>query len=510
MAAVKLAIQIIGNILAQRAGYGIFRDEMYYLICGRHLAFGYVDQPPMVALQARLTEILFGYDHMWSLRLISGIAGAFKVFLTGALVWAMGGRRAAAALAMLGVTVAGVYLGIDSYLSMNSFEPVFWLPCALALIRIVQAESLPNPERVVRNWWIVLGVSAGLGLENKANEIFFLVAVLIALVLTPQRRILASRWFGVAVAIMVALALPNLLWQIHNHWPTLEWLIGISKSNKDVKLPPLRFLLAQLMTLTPWTVFLWLPGVIWLLVSKTARPFRFLGVLYLVYLPMMMLLHAKDYYLVPVYPIYFAAGAMSWLPVHSKSTVRMVRASGYALLLVVGCVLTFTFSVPVLSPQKFVAWSKTMHFQPKDSENHDATILPQFYADRFGWHEMVEKVAAIYNALPPNERAVTGIYTGNYGEASAINLFGPKYGLPVAISGHQTYWLWGPHGYTGQETIIINGAKLADMKPYYASCIVAGRTDNPLSMPWEKNLIFLCRGRKATFEADWKDFKYYY
>ncbi|MGA7353202.1 MAG: glycosyltransferase family 39 protein, partial [Acidobacteriaceae bacterium] len=285
MAAVKLAIQIIGNILAQRAGYGIFRDEMYYLICGRHLAFGYVDQPPMVALQARLTEILFGYDHMWSLRLISGIAGAFKVFLTGALVWAMGGRRAAAALAMLGVTVAGVYLGIDSYLSMNSFEPVFWLPCALALIRIVQAESLPNPERVVRNWWIVLGVSAGLGLENKANEIFFLVAVLIALVLTPQRRILASRWFGVAVAIMVALALPNLLWQIHNHWPTLEWLIGISKSNKDVKLPPLRFLLAQLMTLTPWTVFLWLPGVIWLLVSKTARPFRFLGVLYLVYLP---------------------------------------------------------------------------------------------------------------------------------------------------------------------------------------------------------------------------------
>jgi hypothetical protein len=240
MAAIKLAIEIVGNILAQRAGYGIFRDEMYYLICGRHLAFGYVDQPPMVALQARLSEILFGYDHMWSLRLISGLAGAFKVFLTGALVWAMGGSRRAAALAMLGViTVAGVYLGADSFLSMNSFEPVFWLPCALALIRIAQAETLPDPERIVRNWWIVLGVSAGLGLENKANEVFFLVAVLIALVLTPQRRILASRWFGVAVAIMVALALPNLLWQIHNHWPTLEWLIGISKSNKDVKLPPL-------------------------------------------------------------------------------------------------------------------------------------------------------------------------------------------------------------------------------------------------------------------------------
>jgi hypothetical protein len=516
MAAVKLAIEIVGNILAQRAGYGIFRDEMYYLICGRHLAFGYVDQPPMVALQARLTDILFGYDHMWSLRLLSGIAGAVKVFLTGALVWAMGSvvpggsRRAAAALAMLGVTVGGVYLGIDSYLSMNSFEPVFWLPCALALIRIAQAESLPDSERIVRNWWIVLGISAGLGLENKANEVFFLVAVLIALLLTPQRRILASRWFGVAVAIMVALALPNLLWQVHNHWPTLEWLVGISKSNKDVKLPPVQFLLGQVMMLTPWTIFLWLSGVVWLLVSRTARPFRFLGVLYVIYLPMMMLLHAKDYYLAPVYPIYFAAGAICYLPPGKRGVLRTIRVSAYAVVLTVGFVLTVPFSIPVLSPQKFVAWSKTMHYAPKDSENHDATILPQFYADRFGWQEMVEKVGSIYNSLPPEERAVTGIYTGNYGEASAINLFGTKYGLPVAISGHQTYWLWGPHGYTGQEMIIINGAKLADMKAYYDSCMVADRMDNPLSMPWEKNLIFLCRGRKGTYEADWKDFKYYY
>jgi Dolichyl-phosphate-mannose-protein mannosyltransferase len=516
MAAVKLAIEIVGNILAQRAGYGIFRDEMYYLICGRHLAFGYVDQPPMVALQARLTDILFGYDHMWSLRLLSGIAGAVKVFLTGALVWAMGSavppgsRRTAAALAMLGVTFGGVYLGIDSYLSMNSFEPVFWLPCALALIRIAQAESLPDSDRIVRNWWIVLGVSAGLGLENKANEVFFLVAVLIALLLTPQRRILASRWFGVAVAIMVALALPNLLWQVHNHWPTLEWLVGISKSDKDVKLPPIQFLIGQVMMLTPWTVALWLSGVVWLLFSKAARAFRFLGVLYVIYLPMMLLLHAKDYYLAPVYPIYFAAGALCWLPADRRSTLRTVRVSAYAVLLAVGFVLTAPFSFPVLSPQKFVAWSKTMHYAPKDSENHDATILPQFYADRFGWHEMVEKVARIYSSLPPEERAVTGIYTGNYGEASAINLFGSQYGLPVAVSGHQTYWLWGPHGYTGQEMIIINGAKLGDMKAYYDSCVIADQMDNPLSMPWEKKPIYLCHGRKSTYAADWKDFKFYY
>ena len=157
-AALKLAIQIIGNVMAQHAGYGIFRDEMYYLICGRRLAFGYVDQPPMVALQARVSEMLFGHDTMWSLRLISAVAGAVKVFLTAMLCWALGGGRRAAALAMLGVIGAGVYLGGDGYLSMNSFDPVFWMLCALALIRIVSSVS----QREIRTWWIVFGLSAGL------------------------------------------------------------------------------------------------------------------------------------------------------------------------------------------------------------------------------------------------------------------------------------------------------------------------------------------------------------
>ena len=511
-ALLKLAIHVVGNILAQHAGYGIFRDEMYYLICGRHLAFGYVDQPPLTAIQARLTDILFGYDHMWSLRLFSAMAGAAKVFLTGLIVHALGGKRLAAALAMLGVTVVGVYLGIDSYLSMNSFEPVFWMTCTLCLIHLARVEDgMPGAERIVRNAWIVLGISAGLGLENKDNILFFLVAALAAVLLTRQRRILWSRWFAVSIGIIVALALPNLLWQIHYHFPTLEWLIDVSKSDKDVKLPPLQFLLGQIMMLTPWTIPLWLGSVFWLLFAKMARPFRFLGLMYLVFLPMMMALHAKDYYLAPIYPLYFAAGAIRWMTWAERATWRKALVGLYALLLVVGFVLTVPFSIPVLAPQQFLAWSKTMRFQPKDSENHPTTTLPAFYADRFGWHEMVDQVGAIYDALPPSERAVTGIFTGNYGEASAINLLGAKYGLPVAISGHQNYWIWGPHGYTGQEMILISydltPEKLAQS---YASCTVAGRVDNPLSMPWERDPIYLCRGRKSTYAADWNDLKFYH
>ncbi len=505
-AAFKVALHIITNIIAQHAGYGIFRDEMYYLICGQRLAFGYVDQPPMVALVARVTETLFGHDHMWSLRLIPALAGAAKIFLTGMLVWALGGGRRAAALAMLGVMVVGVYLGGDSFLSMNCFDPVFWMTCALALIMIVQAE---RPE-TVRNWWIVLGVSAGLGMENKVSIVFFLVCVLVGLLLTRQRRILLNKWFGVAVLLMVLLALPNLLWQIHYHFPTLEWLRDVQNSDKDVKLPPLKFLLAQLMMLNPFTVLLWVPGVVWFLASRAARPFRFLGVTYLLFLAAMMAMHAKDYYLAPIYPVYFAAGAVGRFAWAGEKKWKNALIGAYAAILIWAGYRSLPFSIPVLPPTEFVAYEKKIGFTPQDTENHDATILPQFYADRFGWSDLVAQVNGIYHSLPPEEQKVTGIFAGNYGEASAINLFGPRYGLPEAISGHQNYWIWGPRGYTGKEMIIISGAALNEVTPYYTSCKIVGVRDNPLAMPWEHGNIYLCYGRKTTYAADWNDLKQYH
>jgi hypothetical protein len=505
-AAFKLAIQIIGNILAQHAGYGIFRDELYYLFCGQHLAFGYVDQPPLVALQARLTEILFGHNTMWTLRLISGLAGAAKVFLTGLLVWALGGGRKAAALAMLGVTAAGVYLGIDSYLSMNSFDPVFWMLCALALICIVRSDS---PSEI-RNWWIVFGLSAGVAFENKDSVLFFLVAMLVALLLTPQRRILANRWFAVSVLLIVVVALPNLLWQVHYHFPTLEWLRDVQKSDKDVKLSPGPFFLAQILTLNPVNILLWVPGVLWLLFSKAARSFRFLGVFYLLFLALMMAMHAKDYYLAPAYPVFFAAGGVARTAWAGTKSGRNVGLGVYAGILIVSIGLFLPFSVPVFPPQQWLAYAKKLHFTPKDSENHSATPLPQFYADRFGWHELVGQVTAIYNALPPQERAVTGIFAGNYGEASAINILGKPYGLPTAISGHQNYWIWGPRAYTGEEMIIINDAPPDEMKPYYDSCTVVGERNHPYAMPWEHGPIYVCHGRKKTYQTDWIDLKHYY
>src|SRR5665213_741313 len=163
-AAIKLAIEFVGNLLAQHFGYGIFRDEMYYIVCGHHLAWGYVDQAPMVALQARVAEVLFGFHHLALFRLFSALAGAAKVFLTAVLVWLLGGRRMAQVLAMIAVLIAPVYLGIDSFLSMNSFEPMFWMGCMVAILLIVRGGS--------PRWWIAFGILGGLGVLNKPDIAF--------------------------------------------------------------------------------------------------------------------------------------------------------------------------------------------------------------------------------------------------------------------------------------------------------------------------------------------------
>ncbi len=226
-AAIKLVLHIATNLWEAHIGYGYFRDELYYIICGRNLAWGYVDHGPGVAIQAKLALALFGKS-LAGIRMLSAVGGAGRVFLTGILAWSLGGRRPAQGLAMLGVLVAPQYLGTDSYLSMNSFESLFWMGCLLAVILIVRGGS--------DKLWLLFGISGGLGLLNKPSMTFFLIALLAALLLTPQRRLLFNKWAAAGIALLILIALPNLIWQIHNHWPTLEFLHNGQVENKNIKL----------------------------------------------------------------------------------------------------------------------------------------------------------------------------------------------------------------------------------------------------------------------------------
>lgn len=500
-AAIKLAIEFVGNLVAQHFGYGIFRDEMYYIVCGRHLAWGYVDQAPMVALQARVAEVLFGFHHLALFRLFSALAGAVKVFLTGILAWLLGGKRMAQSMAMIAVLIAPVYLGIDSFLSMNSFEPVFWMGCMVVVLLMVLGHS--------PRWWILFGILGGLGLLNKPSMAFFLVALLIGLLLTPQRRILRSRWTLAAVALIFAIALPYLLWQIHHQWPTQVWLNNVNHSHKNVKLGPVAFIGAQIMMLHPISIFLLLPGLVWLFVAKSARSFRWIGLMYVVLLAIMIHLYAKDYYVAPVYPVLFAAGALAWQNLFSSSRKAAWLVPAWCVVMLMLGAITLPMGIPVLPPYTWIRYTRALHLTSENTETAKTGPLPQFYADRFGWHGLVAEVARIYDSLSPADRANAGIFCNNYGEAGAIDLFGPQYGLPPAVSGHQNYYFWGSRGHSGALMIVVGESK-ADVQQYCDSVQQVGEVDNPLAMPFENGPIYLYRGGKVPLSVYWPQVKNWY
>jgi hypothetical protein len=315
------------------------------------------------------------------------------------------------------------------------------------------------------------------------------------------------------VAIMLLIVLPNLLWQIHHHWPTLEFLQNGSVENKNVKLAPLPFLVVQIMNLLPVNILIWGAGLVWLLRNPMAKSYRWIGFTYCIFLVMMMALHAKDYYVSPIYPILFAAGGIVWeRRFANRSTVLQDHAFAFPILegaLIATCILILPMAIPIMQPTTWLAYTKATHLYKTSSNTENQTIgpLPQFYADRFGWQEEVDEVGRIYHSLSPADQKKVGILCSNYGEASAINFLGRD--LPEAISIHNNYFLWGPHGATGEVMIVINGATPAEMREIYSSVEVAGRMDHPYSMPFEHRNIYLVRGRRKNLTDEWPTMKHY-
>jgi len=492
-----LALHIVCSLYGSRLGYGFFRDELYFLVCGRHLDWGYVDQPPLVALQARIAETLFGLTPT-GIRVLSFAAGAVKVGLTGLLAWQLGGRRRAQALAMMAALAAPVFLVADNYLSMNSWEPGFWMGGLLVLLRIAEGSLSPR-------WWLVFGLLAGLGIENKDSTVFFLLALLLGLLVTRQRRLLWSGWVAAGIGVIFLASLPNFWWQWQHHWPTYELLNNVAHSDKNTKLPPLAFLRQQANMLLIFSAPLWIGGLVWLGFARHAKAWRFVAVTYFVFLAMMMAMHAKDYYVAPIYPVLFAAGAVAFVQVTRWTWPAYAYFAVLAIFLVVA---TVPVGLTVLPPEAYSGWAA--HFGANKTRTEKfSSPLPQYLSDRFGWEEMAQGFAARYNALPPEERAKTGIFCGNYGEASAVNILGAKYGLPAAISGHQNYFYWGWHGYTG-ESMLTLGNDRRDYLESYEEVIDLGAFDAPWIMDHEHHHYFLLKRRRNSYASEWPEFKYWY
>jgi hypothetical protein len=484
IAAAKLVLQFWTS-----GHYGYFRDELYFIACGRHLDWGYVDHSPLVAVYARIGE-LFG-PSLRGFRLLATLAGTARIVLTGVIAARLGGGRAAQGLACLAVLLAPIYLGIDSVLSMNVFEHLFWLGCLLVVIEIANGGS----EKL----WLLFGVLAGFGLQNKHSMLFLGAAVVAGLVLTPLRRSLARPWIWAGGALALLIFLPNLLWQYAHGFPTIELLRNVKESGKNIVLDPVDFVVQQVMMLNPFSAPLWIAGLAGLFFVRELKPYRFLAWTYLAVLTIFIALEGKDYYVAPIYPVLFAAGAV-------VLARRRLFAGIAAALVIAGGIIAAPLALPMLTPESYLAYQRKLGVAPARTEVSHTSEMPQIFSDQFGWPEMVAKVARYYHSLPPDVRAKTGIFAGNYGEAGAIDFYGRQYNLPPAICPHQHYWDWGTHGFTGESLIVIS-EDLGGREPMFETVKVFDRRNHPYAMPEENGPLFHVTGMKVPLQQVWPELK---
>ena len=487
---------------ATAARYGYFRDELYYIDCARHLSWGYVDQPPLIAFFTWL-ELHIGGSSLYSLRFLPAVAAGLTVWLAARLARALGGGTAGQSLAALSVLIAPGFLLMFHLLTMNAFEPLLCTLAAYLIVRIVQTGN--------QKLWLWFGLVCGVGILNKYSMLFFGSGAAVGLILTRERRAFLSKWIWLGFAIAMLIWLPNVIWNVHNHWPFLELMRNVRSSGRDVTRSFFPFILDQIVFMHFFTAPVWISGVWWYFFGKESQGergrHRILGWTYLFLLCFYVFGKGKSYYLWPIYPMLFAAGGVA-IEQWTSQRARILRPI-YAVALALGGAILAPMAVPLLSPENFIRYQDALHLAPPEIEHqHNGPLRQQIFADMFGWDEAAAETARAYFNLPPDIRARTGIAIGGYGDAGAIDFFGPKYGLPPAISGHQTYWFWGPHGYTG-ESLLLLGHSARWARQICTNVDVVGHVTHPYSRQDEHYDIYWCHPLNWNLLEVWPRVKHF-
>jgi hypothetical protein len=496
IAVAKLALNV-----AFHGRYGYFRDELYYIACSDHLAWGYVDHPPLSIAILAATRHLFG-DSLHALRFTAALAGALTVVLTGLMARRLGGGRFAQALAAIAVALSGVVLVNGArYYSMNAFDLLLWAAGAYVLLLTL----MEGRERL----WILYGAIAGLGLLNKYSMLFFGFGTVAGLVLSGRWRTFLRPWIWAGAAIAALLFLPHALWEWRHGFPSAEFIHNAT-AFKNAPVSVLEFFQAQVLMTGIAQTALWVIGLGFFALKRdaTARALRPFAWVYPVTVLVMLAGHAKPYYLSPIYFPYLAAGACVLDAAALRPRAAWLKQA-FATAMVALSLPIVPFAVPVLPVDTFVGYQKALGRTPKAEERSPLGDLPQGYADMFGWEEMTAQVAVIYRALPPGDRDHAVIFARNYGEAGAIDFFGPHFGLPHAISPHNNYWYWGT-GVPDPRVFIVFGqdismeANLEDLRSHFDEVTLGATTDCPHCMPYENHRpIFVCRGPRFRLEEIW-------
>lgn len=482
---IAIATVILHMIVGNR--YGFQRDELATLEDARHLAWGYPAYPPVTPFFGRLSLELFGTS-LRGFRFFAAVAQAVTLVLAGLMARHMGGRRGAqliAAVAALPFCLGGGY-----EMQYVAFDALAWVLTAYFIVRLRVSE---NPR-----WFLAIGASIGFGMMSKYTIGFFVIAILVAALLTDARRYFKSKWLWIGIGLSVLIWLPNFLWQIQHNLVSLDFLQHIHA--RDVRQGRAAYFLPLQLQLTGIGFPLVFAGVYFCLLTAEGRRFRMIGWMYVITLALFLVAKGRWYYMGPAYPMLYAAGAVwgeGWLATLKPAAATSVRWNVWISLAVQAIAVT-AFWLP-LAPLNSGWWRISNQMQGD-------------FREQIGWPELVQEVAKIRDSLTPEQRAHLGVIGTNYGEAGALNLYGPEYGLPRAISGINSFWYRG-YGDPAPQTLIVVGLGRGYVEKHFDGCQLAGHTWNPYGIKNEETVdhpdIFVCGPPKAGWPEFWKDFRYY-
>jgi hypothetical protein len=475
----------IALLLLVAGRYGYHRDELYFLACGKRLAWGFVDQPPITPAIARLSQAV-APGSLVALRVIPALIYGSLVVLAALTARELGAGRTGQIGASLCASVAPGLLLAGHLLSTTTPDLLLWAIVTFLLIRLLRTEDV--------RLWLAIGLAIGIGLENKWSIGFLVIGLLIGLLLTPQRRFLFTTWFVGGAILTLVLWAPNLWWQYQHDWPQIALFRSLGASSHDVG-STITWLPFQFLITGPVGAVVWVAGLYRLLRQPEARTYRAIGLAYVV-LAVVLAVAAgdKQYYVAGLYVPLWGAGARpleGWLARHRTGFARPVAVVGFALT----SVLLLPAALPVL---------------PESSLANVKGLNPEL-AEQVGWPELVAQVAGAWRSIPDPERADAAIFTSNYGEAGAIDRFGPSLGLPNAYSAHNNYWWWGPPPATTRTLIAVGFQDRAYLESMFGTVRRVGTISNPWNVEnQEQGLpIWIVSDPKQSWQDIWSQARHY-
>jgi len=488
-------LKIIVPYFLQNSFYEPHRDEFLYLAEGQHLAWGFMEVPPMLSLFAWLTHLLG--DGMFWIKLWPSLFGAATLIVAGEIVLSLGGRTFALLLLFLPFIFGG-YLRVFFLFQPNPPEIFFWTTMIFGIIRFIQTG---------RNKWLyVFGVSIGLGMMSKYSVAFFTVSIIAGLLCTPQRKIFINKHFWYASLVGLVIFLPNILWQYSRHFPVLHHMQELQRTQLQY-VSPTDFLIGQLIMHGP-CVFIWLVGLWHVSFSSETKKFRVVGLAYLFVIVLLLIGHGKSYYALGAYPVLFAFGAYRL----EQFTMMKRRALRYVFVLIpiILGVWMIPIALPVFPPKKLASFyvqmntKKTGLLKWEDLKDHP---LPQDFADMIGWEEMAQKMNKAYQLLDSSEKEHTILFCDNYGMAGAVTFYASKYHLPGAYSDNASFLYWLPENVHVDNLLLITGDQNEmkhDFIRNFSSAVLVDSVTTPMARE-HGDLIILLKGANSAFNQMFKE-----